>query len=64
MDEQHKRDETQQINIESGEGQRDLLCCNKGFSRCPSLEYRYLNTNEENLNKAFDIIFEEVIKRQ
>lgn len=48
--------------VDPKEGERRLLCCNKANVRSPSLEYEYL-PHSEKLNKAFDILFEEVIKR-
>ena len=43
----------------SKEEQRSLLPRSKDAYRCSSLDYEQL---EANLNKAFDILFEEVIK--
>lgn len=43
------------------EGQRDFLCSNKESLRCPSLGYEYVES-EINLNRAFDTLFEEVLK--
>jgi hypothetical protein len=45
------------------EGQRDLLCSNNLSLRCPSLCYQY-TASEENLNRAYEILFEEVLKRR
>ena len=42
--------------------QQDFLCSNENLSRCPSLDYYYIATSEETINKAFDILFEEVMK--
>ncbi len=47
--------------FEPKEGQRDLLCSNKKSSRCPSLSYEYIESSEK-LNKAFDILFDEVFR--
>ena len=44
------------------EGQRDLLCSNNESIRCPSLDYKCITPSEDMVNKAFDILFEEVMK--
>ena len=49
------------INFVPKEGQRDLLCCNKKSFRCPSLSYEHVEL-QGNIDKAFDLLFEEVIK--
>jgi len=49
------------IKIELKEGQRRLLCSNKSSYRCPFLEYNYIES-PDNLNKAFEILFEEVMR--
>lgn len=41
-------------------GQSGLLCSNKELCDCPSLCYEYVESSER-LNKAFDIVFEEVL---
>lgn len=61
MNEQHKESRKPNNLIESEEGQRTSLCCNKGCSRCPSLEYNYIES-EENLNRAFKRLFDEIFK--
>ena len=60
MDKLHNELTSKQI--ESKDLQRDILCSNENLSRCPSLYYNYIASSEENINKAFDILFEEVIK--
>ncbi|MDP1728480.1 MAG: hypothetical protein Q8M15_16975 [Bacteroidota bacterium] len=62
MEEQHEKENTKEKNIESSEGQRILSCCNEGISRCPSLEYKYVESSGDKVNKAFDLLFEEVMK--
>lgn len=49
------------IKIKPKEGQRGLLCSNKPSFRCPSLRYNYVES-ADNLNKAFEILFEEVMR--
>lgn len=44
------------------EGQRDLACSNKESLRCPSLDYKYIASSESVIDKAFDLLFEEVMK--
>ena len=44
------------------EGQRGLLCCNKKSFRCPSLCYEQSSSSSENISRAFDLLFEEVMK--
>lgn len=47
------------------EGQCDLLCSNKKSIHCPSLGYiQSEKENEVGINKAFDIIFEEVLNNK
>lgn len=50
--------------FEPKEGQCDDFACsnNKSISHCPSLGYEYISTtdSEENINKAFDILFNEI----
>lgn len=43
------------------EGQRELLCSNKKFLRCPSLGYEYIEDSSK-VDKAFDILFDAIIK--
>ncbi len=47
--------------IELKEGQRRLLCSNKSSYRCPFLDYNHIES-PDNLNKAFEILFEEVMR--
>lgn len=49
------------IKVKSEEGEREPLSCNKANVRSPSLDY-YFVPNEENLNAAFDILFNIAIK--
>lgn len=44
------------------EGQRDLLCSNKESIRCPSLDYKYIPSSEDVVDRVFDLLFEEVMK--
>ena len=44
------------------EGQRDLLCSNNESHRCPSLDYKCTTPSEDMVDKAFDLLFEEVMK--
>jgi hypothetical protein len=53
----------QATNFEPKEGQSGLLCGNKKLSDCPSLRYNFIENNEK-LNKAFDLIFEEAFITQ
>ena len=48
--------------IESKDLQQDFLCSNENSSCCPSLDYYYVASSEETINKAFDLLFEEVMK--
>ena len=50
--------------FEPKEGQcDDLMCSNKeSITHCPSLDYKCENPSEEKINKAFEILFEEVMK--
>ena len=52
------------INFEPKEGQRgNLSCSNEGKSiRCPSLDYKYVASSEYEVERAFDLLFEEVMK--
>jgi len=49
-------------NLEPKEGQRDLMCSNKESIRCPSLDYKYVTASNNEVDKAFDLLFEEVMK--
>lgn len=51
-------------NFVPKEGQCDgLMCSNKkSITHCPSFGYEYVPSSEDLINKAFDILFEEVIK--
>ncbi len=51
-----------QQNFEPEEGQRKLLRSSKDLHRCPSLVYKYVASLEGQIEKAFDILFEEVAK--
>lgn len=44
------------------EGQRGLLCSNNESIRCPSLDYKYITPSSCEVDKAFDVLFEEVMK--
>lgn len=44
------------------EGQRGLLCSNNESHRCPSLDYKCITPSEDMVDKAFDLLFEEVMK--
>lgn len=56
---------TKQDILVPKEGQRGLLCSNKESFRCPSLCYIKSDIeNEIGLNKAFDILFEEVLNNK
>jgi len=63
MREQDKGYDNIGLPVESKEGERGPLSCSKANVRSPSLEY-YYTTSPERLNRAFDILFEVVIKRQ
>lgn len=58
----HKSKTNDDNKIESKEGQRGLLCSNKVVNRCPSLDYKYIENAENNVDKAFDILFNEINK--
>lgn len=47
--------------IKLKKGQRGLLSSNKSSYRCPFLRYNYIES-PDNLNKAFEILFEEVMR--
>ncbi len=50
--------------FESKEGQcYSLMCSNKkSIKHCPFLDYKCVTPSEDMVNKAFDILFEEVMK--
>lgn len=51
--------------FEPKEGQCDDLACSnkKSITHCPSLSYKYVvPPSEDIINKAFDLLFEEVMK--
>ena len=50
------------IKIVPKKGQRKLLRSSKDLIRCPFLDYKYIPLLENNVDKAFDILFEEVMK--
>ena len=50
------------LYVESKEGERGPLSSNKANVRSPSLHYEF-TSSQERLNKAFDILFDEVIKK-
>jgi hypothetical protein len=49
-------------NFEPKEGQRKLLRSSKDLIRCPSLDYKYVVSSELEVDRAFDILFEETMK--
>lgn len=59
MNELHKKLISDQKFVPK-EGQRDFLCSNKESLRCPSLDYKYVESSKEIVDKAFDILFEEI----
>jgi hypothetical protein len=61
MSKLHKGSKNIGANVESKEGERGPLCSNKANVRSPSLVYTYIPSSE-NLDKAFDLLFEEVIR--
>lgn len=50
--------------FEPKEGQCDDFACsnNKSITHCPSFGYEYVPSSDNAVDKAFDILFEEVIK--
>ncbi len=63
MEEQDGRiKNTDEIRIESKEGEWRRLSCNNVGNHSPSLDYEYIPSPEK-LNRAFDILFEEVMKQ-
>jgi hypothetical protein len=63
MDELHIKLIDQQ-NFEPKEGQcDDLMCSNKrSITHCPSLDYKYVASLGPEVDRAFDLLFEEVMK--
>ena len=51
-------------NVEPPKGQRVPLCSNGVSSRCPTLRYNHVEGKPENINRAFDVLFEEVMRRR
>ena len=62
MNELHKGSENIVSIVEFKEGERGPLCSNKANVRSSSLEYIH-TPSQECLNKAYDILFEEVMKQ-
>jgi len=57
----HKNQSGAQSN--SKEGQRRFLCSNKSPHRCPSLVYEQAeNPNQAAIDRAYDILFDEIIR--
>jgi len=50
--------------FEPGEGQCDDLACSnkKSITHCPSLDYKYVASSNYEVDRAFDVLFEEVMK--
>jgi hypothetical protein len=48
--------------FELKEGQRKLLPSSKDLIRCPSLSYEHTPSSEDKVDKAFDLLFEEIIR--
>ena len=48
--------------FEPKEGQRKLLRSSKDLIRCPSLDYKYVASSQNEVDRAFDLLFEEVMK--
>jgi hypothetical protein len=44
------------------EEERDLLCRENRLQDYPSLNYKYVESSENKVDKAFDILFEEMAK--
>ena len=60
----HKHQELPDENIlESKKEQRGCLCSNNTGNRCSFLEYKQTDISIERINKAFDILFEEMRRR-
>lgn len=51
------------LNVESKEGERGPLSSNNANERSPSLNYHFI-PDEENLNAAFDVLFNITIRNQ
>lgn len=49
--------------IEPRKGQREPLCSNGALSRCPFLSYEYIEGQSENIDRAFDILFQTVLQK-
>lgn len=51
-------------NLEPKEGQCDDLACSnkKSITHCPSLDYKYIASSGNEVDRAFDMLFEETIK--
>ncbi len=58
----HKGRQFNIADVEPKEEQREPLCSNKGQSRCSSLRYETVNAKEENVERAFDILFESLLE--
>ncbi len=56
-----KRNNTTGIHVEPNEGEGTLLSSNESGIPSPSLDYKYC-ISQNNLERAFDILFEEVSK--
>ncbi len=50
--------------FEPKEGQCDDFACSnkKSITHCPSLDYKCITPSEDMVDKAFDLLFEEVMK--
>jgi hypothetical protein len=49
--------------IVTSDGQRGLLCSNKKSLRCPSLACERSVFSQEDIDKAFDVLFDEVARQ-
>lgn len=54
---QHKEIVKKKKILESSDGQRKPLCCNEGRSRCPSLDYKFIESNQD-LEEAYRLLFD------
>jgi hypothetical protein len=61
MEAEDKSYDSEFQSVESKEGERRLLSSNKATGRSPFLEYTFI-PNPEKLNKAFDVLFDEVLR--
>ncbi len=62
MEEQHKcQNNTGIKGLDFKEGEQRRLCCNNAGNCSPSLEY-IQSSSPDNLDKAFELLFEEVIR--